>query len=74
MTIPRKIGACFSGFSNILQGGSNMFNFETKSLMSDKDIKTCKKFELENADVKSSVSAASDYALALLAAAAAVAP
>ena len=51
-----------------------MFNFETKSLMSDKDIKTCKKFELENADVKSSVSAASDYALALLAAAAAFAP
>lgn len=51
-----------------------MFNFDEKSLMSDKSIKACRKFELENTDVKSSVSAASDYALALLAAAAAFAP
>ena len=49
-----------------------MFNFETKSLMSNNDIKASKKFELENEDVKSTVSAASDYALALLAAAAAI--
>lgn len=51
-----------------------MFNINEKSLMSNKDIEACRKFELENASVKSNVSAASDYAMALLAAAAAFAP
>ncbi len=51
-----------------------MFNFNEKSLMSDKDIEACRMFELENAGVKSNISEASDYAMALLAAAAAFAP